>query len=235
LYIYKKSLTVGKTTVEAQGFDMEKIEKALKDCNLKFLEKTFGLEEVDMLSALDDWKAIAVNISDFERESLLHLRHLLDFNVHDWNEYELDFHFIGPVFALVNFSSKKFNHYSQRFIKGEVGDYLLFGKPDGMVSAGRREPEIPYFAFQEYKRELDPDGDPAGQALAAMLVGQSFNTDSLLPVYGCYINGSIWKMIVLSGKEYTITDGFNALTDDIFEIFKMLKALKEIVKVLTNA
>lgn len=106
---------------------------------------------------------------------------------------------------------------------------MLSGKPDGIVSAGRREPEVPYFAFQEYKRELDPDGDPAGQALAAMLVGQSFNEDLSIPIYGCYINGSIWKMMVLVGDEYTITNGFNALTDDIFKIFKILKALKNIV------
>lgn len=164
-----------------------------------------------------------------ETQYLVYLRQILDFNVHDWNEYELDSHFIGPVFTLVNFSSKKFNHYSQRFLKGTVNGYVLSGKPDGIVSAGRREPEVPYFAFQEYKRELDPDGDPAGQALAAMLVGQSFNEDLSIPIYGCYINGSIWKMMVLVGNEYTITNGFNALTDDIFKIFKILKALKNIV------
>jgi hypothetical protein len=213
---------------------MEIIEKPFRECNLKFLEKAFGLEEVDSLPMANHWLSTALDISAFERESLLHLRQILDFNVHDWNEFELDSHFIGPVFSLVNFSSKKFNHYSQRFLRGTVGNYELFGKPDGIISAGRREPEIPYFAFQEYKKELDPDGDPAGQTLAAMLVGQAFNDDPLLPVYGCYINGSIWKMMVISGKEYTITAGLNALTDDIFAIFQLLKALKNIVKALTD-
>jgi hypothetical protein len=208
---------------------MEKLEKSFKDCNLKFLEKTFALEEVDVLTDLNDWIAMAFDISPFEKESLVRLRQLLDFNVHDWNEYELDSHFIGPIFALVNFSSKRFNHYAQRLIKGNVGNYELSGKPDGIVCAGRREPEIPYFAFQEYKRELDPDGDPAGQVLAAMLVGQSFNDDPLIPVYGCYINGRNWYFMALSGKEYVITNGFNALTDDIFTIFGMLKSLKQIV------
>jgi hypothetical protein len=209
---------------------MEFIEKSFKDCTLKFIDKTFHLEEVDALPALTDWLNNSSELSDMETQYLIYLRQILDFNVHDWNEYELDSHFIGPVFTLVNFSSKKFNHYSQRMLKGTVDNYILFGKPDGIVSAGRREPEIPYFAFQEYKRELDPDGDPAGQALAAMLVGQSFNEDTSIPVYGCYINGSIWKMMVLVGKEYAITNGFNALTDDIFSIFNILKALKEIVR-----
>jgi hypothetical protein len=209
------------------------MEKSFKDCNLKFLEKTFGIEQIDTLHALDSWLAMPSEPSAFEEESLLHLRSVLNFNIHDWNEYELDSHFIGPIFTLVNFSTKKFNHYSQRFLQGQVGDYQLFGKPDGIVSAGRREPETPYFAFQEYKKELDPNGDPAGQTLAAMLVGQSLNDDPSRPIYGCYVNGRDWYFMVLLGKEYSISQDFSATTNDIFKIFATLKALKEIVTELT--
>jgi hypothetical protein len=209
------------------------MEKSFKDCNLKFLEKTFGIEQVDTLPDLDSWLAMPNEPSAFEEESLLHLRKVLTFNIHDWNEYELDSHFIGPIFTLVDFSTKKFNHYSQRFLQGQVGDYQLSGKPDGIVSAGRREPETPYFAFQEYKKELDPNGDPAGQALAAMLVGQSLNDDVSKPIYGCYVNGRDWYFMVLIGKEYSISQDFSATTNDIFKIFATLKALKEIVTKLT--
>ena len=127
-------------------------------------------------------------------------------------------------------------HYSQRLIKGIVGEYELYGRPDGLISSGRREPEKPFFAFQEhYSTWYDPDGErnvapSAGQVLAAMLVGQSLNPTPQIPLYGCYINGSIWKLVTLVGKEYTISNGFNALTDDIFDIFRLLKSLKEIVK-----
>lgn len=209
------------------------MEKSFRDCNLKFLEKTFGIEQIDTLPALDSWLATPSVPSAFEEESLLHLRSVLNFNIHDWNEYELDSHFIGPIFTLVNFSTKKFNHYSQRYLQGQVGDYHLFGKPDGIVSAGRREPETPYFAFQEYKKELDPNGDPAGQALAAMLVGQSLNDDLSKPIYGCYVNGRDWYFMALLGKEYSISQDFSATTDDIFKVFATLKALKEIVTKLT--
>jgi hypothetical protein len=209
------------------------MEKSFKDCNLKFLEKTFGIEQVDTLPDLDSWLAMPNEPSAFEEESLLHLRKVLTFNIHDWNEYELDSHFIGPIFTLVDFSTKKFNHYSQRFLQGQVGDYQLSGKPDGIVSAGRREPETPFFAFQEYKKELDPNGDPAGQALAAMLVGQSLNDDVSKPIYGCYVNGRDWYFMVLIGKEYSISQDFSATTNDIFKIFATLKALKEIVTKLT--
>jgi len=210
-----------------------KIEKSFKECSLKFLDKAFDLEEVDQLPALTDWLNRTVEITDTENQYLIYLRKILDFNVHDWNEFELDSHFIGPVFTLVNFSSKKFNHYSQRYIRGVIGDYELFGKPDGMVASGRREPETPFFAFQEYKKELDPDGDPAGQALAAMLVGYALNEQSL-PVYGCYVSGQNWYFMVYNSKQYCITPAYSALTDDIFKIFLILKALKGIVQELTK-
>jgi hypothetical protein len=209
---------------------MELIEKPLKDCSLRFLDKAFNLEEVDTLQSLEEWMSMSADITDMERSYLLYLQKVLDFNVHDWNEYELDSHFIGPVFTLVNFSSKKFNHYSQRLIRGVIGEYELFGKPDGMVASGRREPEKPYFAFQEYKKELDPNGDPAGQALAAMLLGQALNEDKQMPMYGCYVSGQNWHFMTCEGNQYCITPTFSALTNDIFEIFRLLKALKCIIE-----
>ncbi len=212
---------------------MELIKQSFSDCNLKFLDKTFGLEEVDTMPCLEKWLTNQSPLLDFEKESLIRFRQVLDFNIHDWNEHELDSHFIGPIFTLVNFSSKKFNHYSQRFLKGIVDNYELSGKPDGIISAGRREPETPYFAFQEYKRELDPNGDPAGQTLAAMLVGQSFNDDKLAPIYGCYVNGRYWYFMTLSGREYSISQGHSAITDDIFDIYQILLNLKQIIIGLT--
>lgn len=206
--------------------------KAFKECTLQFLEKTFSLEEVKSLPSLEQWLAIPADISEFERQQLFCLHEVLAFNVHDWNEHELDTHFIGPLFTFVNFSSKKFNHFAQRDLEGVVEGYRLFGKPDGMVASGRRAPETPYFAFQEYKRLLDPNGDPAAQALAAMLVGQQFNEGSR-PLYGCYVVGYDWRFMTLEGKQYTISQDYSALTDDIFAIFRILKALKQIVIELT--
>ncbi|MEM7129260.1 MAG: hypothetical protein AAF702_23205 [Chloroflexota bacterium] len=157
----------------------------------------------------------------------------MDFNVHDWNEYELDSHFIGPIFSIVNYSSTKFNHFGQRDLEGVVEGIRLSGKPDGMIASGRRKPGKPFFAFQEYKRNLDPGGDPAGQALAAMLVGQSLDEEPK-PLYGCYVVGNAWRFITLEGKEYAISHDFSAITDDIFDIFRILKALKQIVIELTS-
>ena len=207
-------------------------EKSFKECTLKYLDKMFALEQVKTLPSLEQWLTMSAEISDIERHQLIHLKNVLDFNVHDWNEHELDSRFIGPMFTLVDYSSNKHNHFAQRDLEGTVEGVRLFGKPDGIIASGRREPEKPFFAFQEYKRQLDPTGDPAGQALAAMLVGQSMDEEPK-PLYGCYVIGNDWRFVVLQGKEYAISQDFSAITNEIFDICRILKALKQIVIELT--
>jgi hypothetical protein len=204
-------------------------EKSLATCTLKYLDKTFGTRQVRTLAALDNWLSRTADISDLERQILLRFQTFLDFNVHDWNEHELDSHFIGPVFALADFSTRDFNHFSQRELSATVNDILLYGRVDGMVASGWREPELPFFAFQEYKRNLDPNGDPAGQVLAAMLAGQALNNGAF-PIYGCYVVGRDWYFLALDNLDYATTKGHNALdAEELFDIFRILKALKQIV------
>lgn len=208
---------------------MELIKKSFRDCTLTFMDKTFKMRQIKTVTALTDWIDAPNEINDFEEKQLIQLRSLLEFNVHNWNEYELDTHCIGPIFSMVNFSSYEFNHFQQRDFGGIVDNYELSGKPDSMVASGRREPEMPYFAFQEYKKELDPNGDPAGQALAAMLIAQQMEEDTK-PMYGCYVVGSSWKFIALNtDRTYDISKDFSALDDEIFDILRILKNLKNIV------
>lgn len=214
-------------------------EKTLATCTLKYLDKTFGLRQTRQLTALDEWLARPADLSELERQVLLRFQGVLEFNVHDWNEHELDSHFIGPVFTLVDFSTPDFNHFSQRELSATVDDILLYGRVDGMVASGWREPELPFFAFQEYKRNLASDdcpahGDPAGQVLAAMLAGQALNNRAF-PIYGCYVVGRDWYFMALSDRDYASTKGHNALdADELFEIFRILKALKQVVAERTS-
>ena len=203
-------------------------EKTFRDCKLSWLERTFGLDQVKHLNSLNSWLSKDIEISDSEKENLLRLQDLLDFNVRDWLEGELDSFFIGPLMGLVNFSNKKSNLFSERVVDSVVDDWRLYGKPDSFLASGRREPEIPFFAFQEYKKMTDPDGDPAGQALAAMLAGQALNNNGL-PMYGCHVIGSDWYFMTLEGKEYAISRDYSALSNEIFDIFRVLKVLKMIV------
>ncbi len=209
-----------------------KKEKTFGDCTLTFLEETFGLEELDTLPSLEKWLEGEAKLEEWEKIPLEKLRDLLKFNVHDWNEQELDMNFIGPLFSLVNFSSKKHNLFAQRKIEGTIDGWLLHGAPDNMIASGRRQPKVPYFAFQEYKKK-NPDsyrdkGDPKAQALAAMLVGQSQNQENL-PIYGCYVIGQDWEFMVLKGKKFAQSVDYSAITDSIFDIYRILKVLKQIV------
>ncbi len=208
---------------------MVALERTFLTCTLKYLDKTFKTKEEKTLLSLDAWLDMKPDISDFERQSLLHYQQLLAFNVHDWNEHELNAYFIGPLFALVDFSTPYFNHFGQRELEAVVDDVRLYGRVDGLVASGRREPEQPFFAFEEYKRNLDPNGDPAGQVLAAMLVGQALSPLPVEPIYGCYVVGDLWRFLTLEGRVYATSPGFSATSDDLFDIFRVLKALRQIV------
>ena len=197
-----------------------------QECTLLKLEKTFALQQVRNHSVLQDWLSATADISERERGNLLDLRELLIDNVDDWNEQELALHFIGPLFAFVNFSTERFNAFAERTLTGTVDGIEMLGRPDGMIASGRRAPEIQYFCFQEYKQEKDAQGDPAAQALAAMLVAQALNKREM-PVYGCYVRGRNWFFMVLQGKQFCISQNYSSTKDEVFDIFRIFKALKQ--------
>ena len=154
-------------------------------------------------------------------------------NAHSWTEYERSLLFIGPLLNLVKLTELyRYNLFAQRYIEAEINDIVVGGEPDGLIASGYYEPEIPFFAFAEYKRQHDPNGDPAGQALGAMLVGQTLNQQAN-PLYGCYIIGRDWNFMVLDGIHYTISRDYSGLSDEVFEILRILKALKEIIIEIT--
>ncbi|MCP4701442.1 MAG: hypothetical protein GY862_31990 [Gammaproteobacteria bacterium] len=205
-----------------------------KNCTLAQLDETFNVEQTDDSQALQTWLGDKAEISDMEQRILTILGKTLKDHVHDWNETELLQHFIGPVFSLVNFSTRKFGLFADRPFSGVVEGIEMSGRPDGMVASGFRLPKKPYFCFQEYKKEKDPEGDPAGQALAAMLVAQEIN-EHKHPVYGCYIRGQHWFFMVLERKKYCISVPCTATRNDIFDIFRILKVLRRTVtELVTN-
>ncbi len=199
-----------------------------KEWSLAKLDKSFGLEQIFPFPILEVWVNGEASRSDFEHEALITFQEQLLLHVHDWNETELAYNFIGPIIALTKYSHKKFNFFAERTCSGIVDGVALTGRPDGIIASGFREPETPYFCFQEYKRETDPEGDPAGQVLAAMLVAQELNEHSH-PVYGCYVKGSFWYFLALHEREYGISRPYVATSNELFDIFRILKNLKQII------
>jgi len=82
--------------------------------------------------------------------------------------------------------------------------------------------------MNEYKKEKDPQGDPGAQALAAMMVAQEQNVCQF-PVYGLYVKGKLWYFMTLLGKEYGISEPYVASLEHIFDIFRILKRLKQVI------
>ncbi len=93
---------------------------------------------------LKHWEESAqqVELSDFETANLQYLRTRLITRVDAWNEQETREQFIGPLLTLADFNTDSFNLFSEREIKGIIGDYDLSGKPDGIIASGIYEPEI---------------------------------------------------------------------------------------------
>ncbi len=204
-----------------------------RECTLLKLEKTFRVEQVKTLPVLEDWLHGDAEIPDLERQVLISLREHLLMHVYDWNETELAYNFIGPLMVFVNYSTKKFNFFAERRFSGIVEGIEIGGKADGMIASGFREPEKPYFCFHEYKKEKDPEGDPAAQALAAMLVAQEMN-EHHHSVYGCYVKGRDWFFMILQGKQYAISQPYIATREDVFDIFRILRVLKQIITVFVR-
>jgi hypothetical protein len=204
-----------------------------KEWTLTKLDNTFGIKQILDTDCLfmQKWQDLSktMEITDLERQVLIRLQKPLQWGGKGWNEYELENKFISPVFMTAEFDDRIIGYFLERNLKGVVGDYELSGIVDGMIAKGFRDPDKPFFCMHEYKRSVDNDGQPDAQALAAMLVVQA-EENGRKPVYGLYIVGLIWNFMVLNEKEYCISKNYDASNPEIFDIFKMLKALKHIIK-----
>ena len=204
--------------------------RLFSEWNKEELEAAFGLSRVFQHPRLDNWfeQAATDEPTAVEHDLLSNLRQVLFENADMWNETELRDYLIGPLLAFVNYNTPEFKIFSDRPLSGIVGEYELSGEPDAVIAKGRYSPQIPYFCFHEYKKAREPKGDPAAQALAAMLVARDA-TQRRHPVYGMYVVGEHWYFMVLEEETYCISKSFAADDDDIFAIFKILKALKAIL------
>jgi hypothetical protein len=207
---------------------MEKL--TFKQLTRNILKKRFGMVLIRNHDILNSWFELSKSqtINDFERQSLLHLQKTLDNRSSSWNEFELSEWFIGPVMSLVEYDTDKFTLFACRDILATVNDCELSGRPDVIISTGIDAPETPYFCFHEYKQQTDPSGNPQTQVLGAMLVAQTLNNNEK-PVYGIYVIGYDWKFVVLQGTEWCESKPYTATDEEIFDIYHMLKALKEII------
>jgi hypothetical protein len=207
---------------------MEKL--TFKQLTRNILKNRFGLGLINEHKIITDWieKSKKQTITDFEEHSLKLLRKNLNLRSSAWNEFELSEWFIGPVLSLLEYDTEDITMFANREIGAIVKDCELSGKPDVMIATGFDEPISPYFCFHEYKQQTDPNGNPQTQLLGAMLTAQVLNNNEKT-VYGVYVIGMDWQFVILNGNEWSESKRYIADDEEIFDIFRMLKALKEII------
>jgi len=209
---------------------MEITKMTFKDITRDILVELFNLTQVRHHSLLTNWfqKSEMQTIDEFDKRQLESLQNKLIMRSSSWNEFELSEWFIGPVISMINFDTDRISLFAGREIKAIVNDIELSGRPDVMLAKGIDSPRIPYFCFHEYKQQTDPNGNPQTQLLGAMYAAQALNSNEK-PVYGIYVVGYDWKFVVLNGTEWCESNPYTATDEELFDIFKILKALKEII------
>ncbi len=195
------------------------------------LVDTFGLERnfkpIPLLNELLDATG---ELSEADSALLFECQAELIENADSWNEEELKMQFISFVIFLARFK-KPIRTYYDREISAVINDILVTSKVDMMLSKGIGELiKTPYFFLHEYKREKKYAGDPVGQMLGGMLIGQAKNSDNR-PIYGCYVQGRYWYFAVLDGRQYTVSKGFDSSElEDVKKIIFILKKVNLIIQ-----
>jgi len=210
-----------------KGYQMKTA--TFKEWDLDNLEMVFNLKQAWSHSVLEEWESNSQEINDIEKHNIIQLQKTLVRGGRAWNETELENKFISPLIMAADIDDEQIGYFLERPLSGVVEDYQLSGIVDGVIATGVRNPHTPYFCFHEYKRSVENQGTPDAQVLAAMLVAREMNQNSK-PIYGLFIVGLIWNFVVLEGYEYCISKNYSADNDQVFAIFKMLKALKQMIK-----
>jgi hypothetical protein len=191
------------------------------------LIETFDLERLfQPTPLLKDWLSAEGEINEVDMLVLEESRLKLLENADSWNEEELKMQFISFVIFLARFD-KPIRTYYDREISAEINGIYVSSKVDMMLSKGIGELiKTPYFFLHEYKREKKYSGDPVGQMLGGMLIGQAKNNDNS-PIYGCYVQGRNWYFSMLEDKKYVISKGFDSSEiDEVKQIIYILRKLK---------
>jgi hypothetical protein len=200
-----------------------------RDWTLDKIDDAFNTKQVWQMNALDELLAFEYTPNEMELWFLKELQSVYQLGGDDWNEVELENKFISPLIVLTKLNDERYSYFLERELQVVIDNYDLSGKVDGMIATGYRNPKSPFFCLKEYKRQTDPNGDPRGQAMIAMMAAQRLN-DNDNPVYGCYVIGRSWNFMVLIGKEYAISNVYTCTTDELLDIFRILKGLKSIIE-----
>jgi hypothetical protein len=183
--------------------------------------------------ALQNWiDAPKITLTHAEQGLFDDILQNIENNLEAWNEEDLKMNFISFVLKLANFMS---NHYMRTYfektVEAMVENTFLKVKTDFMIAKGVLDlPQKPYFHFQEYKPEKKPTGDSMAQLLECFLIAQTINNNQK-PIYGVEVNGSLWRFVLMQGREYAISQPYIATKkEELLQIIAILRHFKVILE-----
>ncbi|MCU0426050.1 MAG: hypothetical protein MUF71_10540 [Candidatus Kapabacteria bacterium] len=209
--------------------------KSFERWTIDEVEREFHLTEQRQHPKLLAWLESAPKLTPEEIVAIEPYRALLEENAYFWNEEELKIRCIGPLLEQVKFDNHRYKSFFERSLKAMVNGETLSGIVDFMVASGKGVPQEPYFFLQEYKPQRGRVGDPLAQVLVAMVAATSLNSSLPHTLYGGYVIGRQWFFLILSGDSYSISKGFDASQNDVFQIVAILKRAKEYIEEILAA
>ena len=205
--------------------------KSFKFWTFEEVEDTFNLIRIRKgYEPLNIWLSANFPLSKSNEVSVKELSEELFLSTEEWNEEELKAWFILPLLKIVNFKVNAFKAFLDRSLSININNEKAQGNVDLCVARGKLKPKQPYFFLHEYKPEKKRDNDPLGQLLIAMVAAQNANQENE-QIYGCYVSGRYWFFVILNGKNYTVSNSYDATDfDDLKIIINALFYVKEQLK-----
>lgn len=213
----------------------KKSDKPFESWLYEEVEETFELSVNHQHVFFEDLKQVSMPPINTNTQTILlqYAQELFEW-VDTWNEDELKFFFISPFLKLVNYHSDYYKPFTQRPLEiiYDNGNKTTSGRVEFMLARGKQTPKKPYFFLHEYKPAKRRETDPLGQLLIAMVAAQYQNNDNL-PVYGGYVVGKYWNFVVLDGKQYGVSQSYDAANPDtIVHLFNTLQYIKMLMNKL---
>lgn len=196
---------------------------------------TFGLNKIVTTTTplMDEW--LDVSVPDFSVGEQFMFDNILTKavkHIATWSEEDLKMKFLSYILSLGNvLDDDKFATAFDKKMTAKVEGYDLSVKADFVIGAGMLDyMQAPYFHFQEYKPENNPSGDSMAQLLEAFLIAQVLNNNDK-PLYGCEVNGAIWKFVVVENKDYCISKRYDSTDkNELLSIIAILRKFKYILE-----
>ena len=211
----------------------------LKKWSESEIADTFGLTKTKIKAKLtpkskllSEWLDTTTVLSNEDAATVINLAlEALD-NIEGWNEEDLKMNFIAFIIAISGLkSNEKFRSLYEKTVQATVEGHFLKTKTDFMIAKGIMDlAKTPYFHFQEYKKEKDPNGDPLAQLIEAFLIAQEKNKNGK-PMYGAYIVGRFWFFVTMEGKDYCVSNAYNSTEEkSLIQIIAILRKFRVILE-----